>query len=302
VSSAAAAGAGVDVAITMVPTPEAVDQILFGPDGLAEALGPGQIYVDMSTIGPAAFRSIASGLPEGVQGVDAPVRGSVPEATAGTLQLFVGASDDAFQRVRPILATLGDVHHFGGPGSGAAMKLVSNLTLGRRSSPSVRRWHSPDRSGSTARPYWTSWPNRRSGRPSRPNEPTSRRVGTLRASSCASRPRTCDSSTRPPRPPGSTSPKRTPLEKSWRGPWSGGPPTSMSRRSSPRSWEKRPKDDGADTGSSCTQDQLGPGWWEGDVVAVRIQPMTTEAASPLVKPNLHGELVKSSERGARTPL
>jgi 3-hydroxyisobutyrate dehydrogenase-like beta-hydroxyacid dehydrogenase len=130
VSSAAAAGAGVDVAITMVPTPEAVDQILFGPDGLAEALGPGQIYVDMSTIGPAAFRSIASGLPEGVQGVDAPVRGSVPEATAGTLQLFVGASDDAFQRVRPILATLGDVHHLGGPGSGAAMKLVSNLTLG----------------------------------------------------------------------------------------------------------------------------------------------------------------------------
>ena len=82
VGSAAAAGAGVDVAITMVPTPEAVDQILFGPDGLAEALGPGQIYVDMSTIGPAAFRSIASRLPEGVQGVDAPVRGSVPEATA----------------------------------------------------------------------------------------------------------------------------------------------------------------------------------------------------------------------------
>ncbi len=54
----------------------------------------------------------------------------MPEATAGTLQLFVGASDDAFQRVRPILATLGDVHHLGGPGSGAAMKLVSNLTLG----------------------------------------------------------------------------------------------------------------------------------------------------------------------------
>ena len=124
------AAAGVDVAITMLATPEAVDQVLFGPDGLAPALGPGQLYVDMSTIGPSAFRSIAARLPQGVAALDAPVRGSVPEATAGTLHVFVGASDEDLERVRPFLEALGDVRHVGAPGAGQAMKLVVNMTLG----------------------------------------------------------------------------------------------------------------------------------------------------------------------------
>jgi 3-hydroxyisobutyrate dehydrogenase-like beta-hydroxyacid dehydrogenase len=124
------AAVGADVAITMLATSEALEEVLFGPDGLAPALGPGQLLVDMSTIGPSAFRSVASRLPEGVGAVDAPVRGSVPEATAGKLHIFVGASKGDFERVRPILETLGDVRHVGEPGSGAAMKLVVNLTLG----------------------------------------------------------------------------------------------------------------------------------------------------------------------------
>jgi 3-hydroxyisobutyrate dehydrogenase-like beta-hydroxyacid dehydrogenase len=130
VSSPADAAAGVDIVITMLASPEAVEQVLFGGDGLANALRPGQLLVDMSTIGPRAFRSAESRLPDGVTAVDAPVRGSVPEATAGTLHVFVGASDRDFQRVRPVLEALGDVRHVGAPGSGAAMKLVVNLTLG----------------------------------------------------------------------------------------------------------------------------------------------------------------------------
>jgi 3-hydroxyisobutyrate dehydrogenase-like beta-hydroxyacid dehydrogenase len=46
------------------------------------------------------------------------------------LQVFVGATDDDFERVRPIVELLGDVHHMGGVGAGAAMKLVANSTLG----------------------------------------------------------------------------------------------------------------------------------------------------------------------------
>src|SRR5437870_3019032 len=79
---------------------------------------------------PIAARSLASRLPQGVTVVDAPVRGSVPEATAGTLHVFVGASGRDFERVRPILEVLGDVQHVGAPGTGAAMKLVVNLALG----------------------------------------------------------------------------------------------------------------------------------------------------------------------------
>ncbi|MCU1375421.1 MAG: hypothetical protein JWO68_2707 [Actinomycetia bacterium] len=128
-ASPAAAAAGVELAITMLAGPDALDDVLFGPDGLAPALSPGQALVDMSTVGPAAFRSAAARLPGGVAAIDAPVRGSVPEATAGTLHIYVGADDEDFERVRPLLDVLGDVHHVGGAGTGAAMKLVVNTTL-----------------------------------------------------------------------------------------------------------------------------------------------------------------------------
>jgi 3-hydroxyisobutyrate dehydrogenase len=127
--SPAGAAAGVELAITMLATPEALDDVLFGSDGLASALSSGQTLVDMSTVGPDAFRAAAARLPSGVAAVDAPVRGSVPEATDGRLQVFVGADDDDFDRVRPVLEVFGEVHHVGAAGAGAAMKLVVNTTL-----------------------------------------------------------------------------------------------------------------------------------------------------------------------------
>src|SRR5258707_11585767 len=84
----------------------------------------------MSTVGPDEVRAAATRLPEGVSLVDAPVRGSVPQATSGHLEVFAGATDEDYERVRPILSILGNVRHTGGPGSGAAMKLVANLVLG----------------------------------------------------------------------------------------------------------------------------------------------------------------------------
>jgi 3-hydroxyisobutyrate dehydrogenase-like beta-hydroxyacid dehydrogenase len=125
-----AAVADVEMAMTMLPNADVVAQVLFGPDGVASGMRRGQLYVDMSTIGPSGFLSLAHRLPDGVHAVDAPVRGSVPEATAGTLHIFVGSSDEDFERVDPVLETLGDVRHVGRSGSGQAMKLVVNLTLG----------------------------------------------------------------------------------------------------------------------------------------------------------------------------
>ncbi|MEA2685097.1 MAG: hypothetical protein QOE93_292 [Actinomycetota bacterium] len=90
--SPAEAAAGVEFAITMLATPTALEDVLFGPDGLASALSYGQTLIDMSTVGPAAFRAVAARLPTGVTAVDAPVRGSVPEATGGRLHVFVGAA------------------------------------------------------------------------------------------------------------------------------------------------------------------------------------------------------------------
>jgi 3-hydroxyisobutyrate dehydrogenase-like beta-hydroxyacid dehydrogenase len=125
----AGAAGGVEFAITMLATPEALDDVLFGTDGLAGALSSGQTLIDMSTVGPDAFRSAAARLPTGVAAIDAPVRGSIPEATDGRLHVYVGASDEQFERARPVLEVFGDVRHVGATGSGAAMKLVVNTTL-----------------------------------------------------------------------------------------------------------------------------------------------------------------------------
>jgi 3-hydroxyisobutyrate dehydrogenase-like beta-hydroxyacid dehydrogenase len=128
--SPAQAAAGADFIITMVATPEALEQVLFGAAGLAAALVPGQVVIDMSTVGPDEIRSVSDRLPKAAALVDAPVRGSVPQATSGHLEIFVGATDRNYERVRPILESLGSVRHAGGPGAGAAMKLVANLALG----------------------------------------------------------------------------------------------------------------------------------------------------------------------------
>ena len=130
VSSPAKAAAGADFVITMLATPEALEQVLFGTAGLVPALSTGQVLIDMSTVGPDEIRSVAARMPKGVSLVDAPVRGSLPQATSGRLDIFVGATDENYERVRPILESLGSVRHVGGQGSGAAMKLVANLTLG----------------------------------------------------------------------------------------------------------------------------------------------------------------------------
>src|SRR3989442_1308489 len=80
-----AAVVGVEFVITMLANPEALDDVLFGRDGIASALSSGQTWIDMSTVGPDAFRSAAARVPDGVAAVDAPVRGSIAEASEGHL-------------------------------------------------------------------------------------------------------------------------------------------------------------------------------------------------------------------------
>jgi 3-hydroxyisobutyrate dehydrogenase-like beta-hydroxyacid dehydrogenase len=129
-ASPAEAVTGAEIAITMLADPEALEQVLFGPDGVGEALVPGQLLVEMSTVGPRMIRSVGDRVPNGVLVVDAPVRGSVPEATDGRLAILVGADPEVFGLVEPILRTFGTPKRVGGSGSGAAMKLVANSALG----------------------------------------------------------------------------------------------------------------------------------------------------------------------------
>lgn len=123
--SPAVAAAGAEVVVTMLADPAAVEDVVSSAD-----LRAGTTLVEMSTIGPDAVRSLAARLPEGVDVLDAPVLGSIPQATEGTLKIFVGGDAEVFERRRPVLEAMGTPRHLGPLGAGAAMKLVANSTLG----------------------------------------------------------------------------------------------------------------------------------------------------------------------------
>jgi 3-hydroxyisobutyrate dehydrogenase-like beta-hydroxyacid dehydrogenase len=102
---------------------------LFGEDGATSGIGPGATLIDMSTVGRDQVLGVAGRLPEGVELIDAPVLGSVSNAVDGTLQIFVGGSEESFARWKDLLAPMGTPIHVGPTGAGAAMKLVTNATL-----------------------------------------------------------------------------------------------------------------------------------------------------------------------------
>lgn len=129
-SSPAEAASSADLVITMLSTPEALDEVIFADNGLASGIEKGATLVEMSTVGPDVIRRLPERLPQGVHVVDAPVLGSVSAATDGSLKVFVGGPEDQVEQARPVLERFGTVHHLGPLGAGAAMKLVANCTLG----------------------------------------------------------------------------------------------------------------------------------------------------------------------------
>jgi 3-hydroxyisobutyrate dehydrogenase-like beta-hydroxyacid dehydrogenase len=125
----AAAASRVDLVLTVLADPAALDVVVAGPDGLAAGAREGLTVIDMSTVGPAAVAAIAAKLPAKVVLLDAPVLGSLAEAESGALQMFVGGSEDVLGRWSPLLSELGTPRHVGSLGAGAAAKLVANLAL-----------------------------------------------------------------------------------------------------------------------------------------------------------------------------
>ena len=120
-----------DIVFTMVTNTAAVQAVCEGPDGLLAGLGPGKVYVDMSTASPANARALAAQVSErGALMLDAPVSGSVITLEQGKLSIMVGGDAEAFERVKPVLEAIGPkVFHLGPNGSAVTMKIASNLSL-----------------------------------------------------------------------------------------------------------------------------------------------------------------------------
>ena len=85
----------------------------------------------MSSVAPATSKSLAKkAKAKNVHYVDAPVSGGVAGATKGTLTIMVGAEDEAFKIIEPVLNVLGKkIFHVGSHGAGNAIKMVNNLLL-----------------------------------------------------------------------------------------------------------------------------------------------------------------------------
>ena len=120
-----------DVVVTCVPDAPQVDEVLFGPGGLAEGLAEGSLVIDCSTISPARTRDFGARLAtQGVAMVDAPVSGGSEGATAGTLTIMAGGGPSDVERARPVLGAMGrTITHFGPLGSGQVAKAVNQVIL-----------------------------------------------------------------------------------------------------------------------------------------------------------------------------
>lgn len=143
VASAAGAGAcaaaslaecadGAEILITSLPGPPQVEAVLLGADGAIAALSPGALVIEMSTSSlEVGRRAQAAAIAARVDLIDAPVAGQTIGADAGTLAIYVGGTDPAFARARPVLEAMGNperILHLGPAGSGYAVKLLLNLT------------------------------------------------------------------------------------------------------------------------------------------------------------------------------
>jgi 3-hydroxyisobutyrate dehydrogenase len=120
-----------DIIVVCVSDSPDVEQVLFGPVGVAGGAASGSLVIDCSTISPAVTRELAERLAgQGVAMVDAPVSGGSEGAQKGTLTIMVGGDAADVERARPILASMSaNITHMGPIGAGQATKAVNQVIL-----------------------------------------------------------------------------------------------------------------------------------------------------------------------------
>jgi 3-hydroxyisobutyrate dehydrogenase-like beta-hydroxyacid dehydrogenase len=121
----------VDVLITIVSDPPALEEVLWDKDGAFPALKRGSLYIESSTISPDLARRVAAECGKaGVEFLDAPVTGGTWGAEKGELLFMVGGDAKVFERAKPILEAMGTKFFLLGPnGAGQTIKLAMNSIL-----------------------------------------------------------------------------------------------------------------------------------------------------------------------------
>lgn len=130
--SPAAVTAEVDVVLLSLPDSPVVERVVRGEDGVLAAARPGQVVVDLSTANPRSTAALHAALGgKGAELLDAGISGGAAAAEKGTLTLMTGGSEQALERVRPVLEVISaKIFHMGGPGAGHVAKLLNNFLNG----------------------------------------------------------------------------------------------------------------------------------------------------------------------------
>lgn len=123
----------VDTLLTSLPTPQIVEAVYFGDEGLIENSPENSTLIDLSTISPELDNKIGNASKDKkVNYLGAPVSGSVSGAEAATLSIIVGGEQEVFDKALPYLNAIGkNIFHVGEDyGIGTVVKLINNLLAG----------------------------------------------------------------------------------------------------------------------------------------------------------------------------
>ena len=120
-----------EMVIIIVKDSKAIEEIAFGKNGIIHGKHDGLVIADMSTISPIASRKISKKFTEnGIAMIDTPVMGGPSLAEKGQMIVMVGGKDEAYQKCKPVLDTIGEkTFRLGDNGSGHAMKLAMNSQI-----------------------------------------------------------------------------------------------------------------------------------------------------------------------------
>ena len=121
-----------NILITMLSTPEAVQEVAFDENGFLAGMSKGKVWIDCSTVNPSFSKQMAGVAEElGFNYLDAPVAGSLKPAENGELVFLIGGKKEIVKYCTPLFKVMGKKHiHVGDAGQGSALKLVNNLVMG----------------------------------------------------------------------------------------------------------------------------------------------------------------------------
>ncbi|MDL2291260.1 NAD(P)-dependent oxidoreductase [Desulfovibrio sp. OttesenSCG-928-F20] len=130
-NSIASCAASSEILFLNLTNTDDVEKVLFGPGGVVESKQRGLTVVDMSTISAIATRAMNERLKEfDMELVDAPVSGGTIGAEQGTLTIMVGASQESFARLKPVLESMGkNVTRIGECGAGQVAKSCNQIVI-----------------------------------------------------------------------------------------------------------------------------------------------------------------------------